>query len=200
MTFGESFHCLRDSDYHPWVKMLFSSVRAISLNSVVRRYPLFQQLAKRFAPKNLLEMRKKFNMFVFDRVGQRLERETARSDLMTHIMNHPKGMMSRNEIDSNANIVLVAGSETTATLLSGCTYLLLKNPEKLQKLKAEIRGTFKDSSEITVKAVSTMPYLNAVLSEALRMYPPNAAGFMRLVPGKGDFLGGYWIPGGVSIA
>ncbi|RFU80503.1 cytochrome p450 monooxygenase [Trichoderma arundinaceum] len=200
MTFGEPFYCLRDSDYHPWVEMVFTSVRAITLNSVIRRYPLLQSIAKRFAPKNLLEMRRNFNMFVFDRVTKRLAMETAKPDLMTQIVNHPKEQLTKDEIDSNANITLVAGSETTASLLSGCTYLLLKNPDKLRKLTDEIRGTFNNSSEVTVAAVNELPYLNAVLTEALRIYPPNASGFMRIVPGSGDFLAGYWIPGGTAVS
>ncbi|KYK57378.1 hypothetical protein DCS_04387 [Drechmeria coniospora] len=202
MTFGESFHCLRDSDYHPWVRMLFHSVRAISLNSAIRRYPIFQAMVKRLAPKNLLEQRKKFNMFVFDRVGKRLSSEPAHPDLMSHIQKHkdkPKGL-NRDEIDSNANVLLVAGSETTATTLSGCAYLLMSNPEKLKKLTHEVRTRFDHPSEVTIKAVSSMPYLHAALTEALRMYPPNAAGFMRIVPGKGDFIGGHWIPGGTSVS
>lgn len=161
--------------------MLFQSVRAISLNSSIRRYPWFQRVFKYLAPKNLLEQRKKFNMFVFERVGKRLEMDTDRPDIMSQILNHPKGM-TRDEIDSNANILLIAGSETTATLLSGCTYLLLKNPKKLKQLTTEIRNHFKSTSEITIESVSSMPYLLAVLAEALRYYPPNAAGFMRIVP------------------
>lgn len=200
LVFGESFHCLRDSDYHPWVKMLFSSVRAISINSAIRRYPMWQRLVKRLAPKDILEKRRTFNMWVFDRVSQRLAMDTARPDLMSHITNKqgPNGM-TRDELDSNANIMLVAGSETTATLLSGCTYLLLKNPDHLAKLQQEIRSTFKEGSEVTIQSVTNLPYLNAVLNEALRIYPPNAAGFMRIVPGNGDYISGRWIPGGVCI-
>jgi cytochrome P450 len=198
LTFGESFHCLRDSDYHPWVHMLFTSVRAISLNSVIRRYPAWQRIVKRLAPKDLLEKRRSFNMWVFDRVTQRLAVETARPDLMTHItaLEGPKAL-NRDEIDSNANIMLIAGSETTATLLSGCTYLLLRNPDKLRKLEEEVRGTFEKASDVNLQNVNKLTYMLAVLEEALRLYPPNAAGFMRLVPKAGDHISGYWIPGGV---
>ncbi|KAJ6441498.1 isotrichodermin C-15 hydroxylase [Purpureocillium lavendulum] len=202
MTFGESFNCLRDSDYHPWVRMLFKSVRAISLNSAIRRYPFFQAIVKRLAPKNLLEQRRQFNQFVFDKVGERLASDSSHPDLMSHIKkfkDEPKGM-NRDEIDSNANILLVAGSETTATLLSGCTFMLLSNPDKLEKLTKEIRETFTHPSEVTIKAVSNMPYLHAVLSEALRIYPPSPAGFMRIVPESGDTIGGHWIPGGTSVS
>ncbi len=56
-------------------------------------------------------------------------------------------------------LLCVAGSETTATLLTGAIYLLLKNPEKLARLEQEVRSRFKNASEITLQSVSTLEYL-----------------------------------------
>lgn len=53
---------------------------------------------------------------------------------------------------------IIAGSETTATLLSGTLYLLLSNPATLQKLKDEIRSTFKTEKEIGFASVEHLPY------------------------------------------
>ena len=48
--------------------------------------------------------------------------------------------MSRPEIIANSSVLIVAGSETTATLLSGATYYLLQNPTKLARLQDEVRS------------------------------------------------------------
>lgn len=53
---------------------------------------------------------------------------------------------------------IIAGSETTATILSGATFLLLKNPACLEKLKQEVRSTFKSEDEITFTSVDRLPY------------------------------------------
>lgn len=53
---------------------------------------------------------------------------------------------------------IIAGSETTATLLTGTTFLLLKNPATLQKLNDEIRSAFKSEDEITFSSVEHLPY------------------------------------------
>ena len=79
--------------------------------------------------------------------------------------------LSQAEIDSNAALMLTAGSETTATLLSGATWLLLKNSDVMQKLRDEIRGKFKTYDDIMLDAVNKTPYLIAVLSEALKRLP-----------------------------
>lgn len=106
--------------------------------------------------------------------------------------------MSEDELVSNSYVLIIAGSETTATLLSGVTFYILTVPGVMDKLKAEIRGAFAAEAEITWSAVNQLPYTLAVLNEGLRMYPPVPFGFPRMVEGLGDFVCGRWIPGGVS--
>ena len=70
--------------------------------------------------------------------------------------------MSYQEIISNSSVLLTAGSETTATLLSGATYFLLQNPAVLQRVQSEIRRVFKNGEDITLRSVNTpslLPYL-----------------------------------------
>ena len=107
--------------------------------------------------------------------------------------------LTKKEIDATAVIFLIAGSETTATLLSGATYLLLKHPDIYAKLVHEVRSKFTKQSDITMEAVNNMDYLIAFLQEALRYYPPVPTGFPRVVPQGGDNISGHYIPEGVSI-
>lgn len=106
--------------------------------------------------------------------------------------------MSFEKLSANAEILVLAGSETTATLLSGCTYLLLSNPDKMEKLKHEVRSTFTSESEITASAVNNLPYLLGVLNEGLRLYPPVTSALVRVVPPGGDSIADHWVPEGVS--
>lgn len=106
--------------------------------------------------------------------------------------------MSFEQLSANAEILVLAGSETTATLLSGCTYLLLTNPDKMEKLKHEVRSTFASDSEITASSVNKLSYMLGVLNEALRLYPPVTSTLVRVVPPGGDVIADYWVPEGVS--
>lgn len=92
---------------------------------------------------------------------------------------------------------MVAGSETTATILSSVTYLLLKNPNKLARLVTEIRQV-ESEEELTIQKLSKMTYLTAVLNEALRWYPPVPVGVWREVPEGGATVAGHWVPARVS--
>lgn len=106
--------------------------------------------------------------------------------------------MSFEKLSANAEILVLAGSETTATLLSGCTYLLLTNPDKMEKLKHEVRSTFASESEITASSVNSLPYMLGVLNEALRLYPPVTSSLVRVAPPGGDMVADHWVPEGVS--
>lgn len=92
----------------------------------------------------------------------------------------------------------VAGSETTASFLSGWVNLLLRNKSCYDKLVTEIRTTFKNEGDITFQILQDLPYLNACIKEGLRIFPPVPAGLLRTVPSAGDTVDGHWIPGGVN--
>jgi cytochrome P450 len=106
----------------------------------------------------------------------------------------------RAEMDSNATLFLAAGSETTATTLSGSTYLLLSNPDKYAKVVREVRKRFKSANGITVEEVNKLEYMIACFSEGLRHYPPVPDGFPRLVPVNGNRISGHYIPGGTAVS
>ena len=106
--------------------------------------------------------------------------------------------MTTDEIISTFGILLIAGSETTATLLSAATYYLLINKEVLDKLVTEIRTAFENEDEITMVSVNKLKYELAVLDEAMRIHPPVPIGSMRITPPQGAMVNGEWVPGGVS--
>lgn len=99
---------------------------------------------------------------------------------------------------ANAEILIIGGSETTASLLSGVTYLLLTNQDAYEKLKDEVRNAFQSQDEINLISVAQLPYLQACLEEGLRMYPPVANGLPRVCPPGGATILGNFIPENVS--
>lgn len=99
---------------------------------------------------------------------------------------------------ATARTLIIAGSETTATLLSGITYLLMKNPEAYGKLTEEVRSSFNSESDIDFVSANKLRYMLACLDEAMRMYPPAPGSFPRDVPTGGDKIGDRYVPEHVS--
>jgi hypothetical protein len=105
--------------------------------------------------------------------------------------------MTKNEILGNSEVLIVAGSETTATALSGITFYLGQNPTLLHILVDEVRSTFSSEEEITMKTAAELTYLQACVEEGLRIFPPVVVTPPKLSPG--DFVGGYYLPKNVSL-
>lgn len=91
----------------------------------------------------------------------------------------------------------VAGGETVATCLAATTYYLLNTPHALARLQSEIRGAFSSYTEINATRSQQLPYLQAVIAEGLRMFPPGSRGFPRVSPGTQ--ISGCYVPAGVEV-
>lgn len=102
--------------------------------------------------------------------------------------------LPKNLADRSCNSI--AGGETVSTFLAAVTYFLLKNPAAYHRMQQEIRGRYKNGNEITAMSAQQLPYLQAVISEGLRIYPPGSQGFPRTCPGA--TIDGHWVPKGVS--
>ncbi|CAH0058112.1 unnamed protein product [Clonostachys solani] len=111
---------------------------------------------------------------------------------------HSKRLTNFLDANTELHVLITAGSETTATTLSGATYLLGKHPEVLRKLVKEVRTTFKHENEINMHSVQRLEYMLAVLNEALRLYPPVPGAIPRMMNPEGGIINGRWVPGGDS--
>lgn len=200
LSLGESFHCLEEARYHDWVSILFNQFKSAAMMVALRLFGL-GRLIKLLVPRSLLKKRAEHSRMANEKIHRRLDKGKAdaqRNDFMTYILryNDEKGM-SVLEIEQTLSIVVIAGSETTSTALSGIVRNLLQSPEILQKATAEIRDAFRQSSEICAQRVSTLPYLGAIIEEGLRLCPPVPLGMPRIVPEGGAKVSGHWLPPGV---
>ena len=199
LAFGESFDCLKTGEYHSWVRTLFSYLKGMSLAAAPRYYPSTEFLFQKLMPKSILEGQRRHTEYANQRINRRLDLKTNRPDFMTPFMRNNINFenMSRDEILSTFNFVIVGGSETTATTLTGIFNHLSRNQAILERLSTEIRTKFKEEKEITIEAIEGLPYLEAVLNEGLRMCNPIPGGLPRVVPEGGDSYCGVYLPGGV---
>jgi cytochrome P450 len=69
--------------------------------------------------------------------------------------------------------LLLAGRDTTASLLSNLFFMLARRPDVYNKLAAEIRSTVPTANEApSLEALKSMKYLRACINESLRLHPP----------------------------
>ena len=84
--------------------------------------------------------------------------------------------LSREEVIGQALIFFFAGFETTYKTLQFMCYEIARNRHVQRRLLDEIDETFgfsvKDEEQVNFETVQSMPYMDAVIHETLRMYPP----------------------------
>jgi len=123
-----------------------------------------------------------------------------RKDILYHLCTEDDFNENRPTFSSLAAdglLAIIAGSDTTATVLSALVHYLLRNPAALQLLQHEIEVTFAAGEEpFDAIRLSRMPWLNACLNETMRLLPPVPSGSQRRVPrGAGTkCIGKYAIP------
>jgi cytochrome P450 len=116
---------------------------------------------------------------------------------MVEVMERSGGSdLPKDEIAENFSAIMLAGFHTTQNALCAVIYLVLTHPETHVKLVQELQAAFASAEDISGDVAAQLPYLNAVITEALRLYPPVPLGGPRVSPGA--YVDGVYIPAGVS--
>jgi cytochrome P450 len=96
---------------------------------------------------------------------------------------------------------LLAGADTTAVTIRSVFYYCLKNPSTYARLVAEVRAAgFDRNRPVAAAAANKLPYVEAVVREAMRFHPAVAMLLERYVPEGGLKLpDGSYVPAGAAV-
>lgn len=76
---------------------------------------------------------------------------------------------------------------------------LITSPRILSKFHAEIKANPFSTPVIPNNIAQEMPYLQAIIKEGLRIFPPVAGLMAKQAPPQGDTFKGQYIPGGTRV-
>ena len=142
------------------------------------------------------------------RVKQRLSNppDIDRLDLLAQLMRgrDDKGEpLGREELTAEALTQLIAGSDTTSNTSCALLYHVARTPGVLQKLQAELDVAIPDHVDVpSFDMVKDLPYLQAVINEALRYHSTSGIGLPRQIPADspGVHLCGHFFPAGTVLS
>lgn len=105
-------------------------------------------------------------------------------------------------LTSQVSSNIFAGSDSTAISLSAMLLYLLRNPERKKVLLDEIeamaqKNNLKQYGIFSLEMANDMPYLQAVMWEAMRLHPAIGMNIGRRVPQGGVTIDGRYYPEGV---
>ena len=92
--------------------------------------------------------------------------------------------------------VIIAGTDTTGVTLTYLTWAVLQRPDLQTALEFETAGL---KEKFTENDLISLPLLNAVIEETLRLYGAAPSSLPRVVPKDGANFAGYYIPQGVTV-
>ncbi|KAH7141621.1 benzoate 4-monooxygenase cytochrome P450 [Dactylonectria macrodidyma] len=204
LAFGQSFGGVSSGTEHFWVSIVVKSLRMGALADCFKRFPWLGVMFQRVFPKllnKLIEDTRKHEAYTMSLVKKRISQKSNRKDFLTKIL-HKREIdnVSDIQIAAHSSDFVIAGSETTATALSCITYYLQKHPHVLKRLQHEVQTAFGSYQDIDGVSTSSLPYMNAVILEGMRMYPPLPFPLPRVIPEGGDTVDGYFIPGGTIVS
>lgn len=86
--------------------------------------------------------------------------------------------LTSREIHDNCFLLFSAGFDTASSALTWWIGLMAAHPDVVEKLRREIASA--DAGTSPMENVARLPYLNATIKEAMRLYPPSTALFTRV--------------------
>ena len=149
--FAESYGQLKSGEQEPAIKGMHQFIPLESKLSAIS-FSLRMVLILQILGINQMKVLSRAQ----EQVKRRLEMAADQKDLMNRVIGHISedgDGMSLDELGHNAMVLMLAGSETTATALAGSIFYLLQNQVVLGKLTKEIRDSFKSNDDITMAKV-----------------------------------------------
>ena len=129
--------------------------------------------------------------YLYELIARRRGAGAAGDDLLSVLIRHPE--LDDDDIRDQLLTMLIAGHDTSTAQLSWVLYLLGSHPDVMRKLTAEIDSALDAAGPApSAEKLRSLKYLDAVLKETLRLYPPIHVGNRRAAADVD--LGGCPIP------
>ncbi|SPO04445.1 related to pisatin demethylase (cytochrome P450) [Cephalotrichum gorgonifer] len=205
LAYSEPFGCLReDRDMYGYIDAVEKNMPFIMIVTTMPKlgWVLRTGLLSRVMPSEKDELgfgrvlgickQKAAERFGPDRKVQR--------DMLGSFVAHG---LTQPEAESESLLQIVAGSETTATSIRATVLYAITNPRIYNKLVAEITTAAAPGNDLPTpvpdSVAKKLPYLQAVIKEGLRIWPPITGLMSKIVPPGGDSFRGVHLPEGTVV-
>lgn len=114
LIFGEDFACLSEGRLHPWIGLLFISIKTLVYTFAVKSYPELEWLLMKMVPRSLLRKQMHHFNLTAAKVDRRIAMGAEKPDLMSGVLKNgfsekhgqkrpqKEDVLSRDELHANA--------------------------------------------------------------------------------------------------
>nr|AQW38831.1 geraniol 10-hydroxylase-like protein [Nothapodytes nimmoniana]QNS29947.1 cytochrome P450 [Nothapodytes nimmoniana] len=142
-----------------------------------------------------------FDGLINERLDQKKTERNESNDVLDVLLTTSDGnpeQIDRTHIERLCLDLFIAGTDTTSSTLEWAMSEALKNPEAMNKAKAELEQVIGKGKLIEEEDVSRLPYLRCMVKEALRIHPPVPFLIPRTVETEVQVLE-YTVPKGSQV-
>src|ERR1700719_2244236 len=164
----------------------------------------FPVLRQDFGPLSpwgsFVRYRRQIDQIIYDEIAERRRcPDDSRNDILTLLLSardESGEPLTDLELRDELMTLLVAGHETTATALTWALYWIHKLPVVREQLLNELQAL---DCPLDPSVLFRLPYLNAVCSETLRIYPVGMLTFPRVTKSRLELTGSLLEPGTIVV-
>jgi cytochrome P450 len=134
------------------------------------------------------------------RISKQGDREYVATDVFAYLLGEEgknKHALDKRELQQDCMLLVVAGSDTTSNTLALCLYEMAKQPNLVERLRAELEHvTLTDFNALR----DEVPLLDACINETLRLWPPVPSGLQRSIRQPLTLPSGRIVPSGTVLS
>ncbi|RPD68192.1 high nitrogen upregulated cytochrome P450 monooxygenase 2 [Lentinus tigrinus ALCF2SS1-7] len=202
MTFGGGSELLQEGDQTNVWRVIYEADTPLSPATFLAQVPWLGLYVAHIpaavkALDTFLQLGKEFAM-------RRIKKGSTTPDLFHYLTNEDlpdKPQPPLQQLVDDGILAIVAGADTVSSAMTSLFHCLLTHPETYRKLQEEVDKYYPQGEDaFNSKHYRDMVYLQAVIHEAIRLYPPIMTSSPRKVPnGAGVAVGSLYLPPGTSI-
>ncbi|KAI0098886.1 cytochrome P450 [Nemania sp. FL0031] len=198
LAFGRSFEMLETNEEHEAIKLLNSGLFALGFKLPMWFFRLLTSIPG--ATKDWWG----FIRYCIAQLDSRIQAKGEKKDIMSCLLAPSNGQsptgFDRTLLEGDAQLIIVAGSDTTSTALTTVFRYLAQYPHHVALLRAEIENLPRtELGDYIHTDLANLKHIDGVINEALRLFPPVPTILPRITPPEGLDIGGTFIPGNTTV-
>ncbi|TVY15568.1 Tryprostatin B 6-hydroxylase [Lachnellula arida] len=197
LAFGTSFDMLASKEEHWAIKLLGAGIEPLKWMFPVWFFRIMISLPK------LGDDWWKFINYCSSKLDERMSAKPVVPDIMSSLLEPWKNQRPTGAdlslLQGDSQLIVVAGSDTTAATLTYIFYELLHNQSHISKLRDEVAPYVDVSGNVDHAKIANLNHLNGIIHETLRLHPPVPTALQRITPPEGIKIGDTYIPGNMTV-
>ncbi|CAN6248041.1 unnamed protein product [Urochloa humidicola] len=204
VLFSEDVVDLREQGAQMFKGLIVPVLEEWSKPSVCDAFPFFAPLehllgSRRRISTHLAKLYKFFDQGIIERRLSDDSGEKKHDDLLDVLLSRlAASKLTRQQITTFLTDMFIAASDTSTNTVQWAMAQLLRHPEKMKKVAAELDAQLGSKDFVMESDLSKLPYLHAVVKETLRLHPAVPI-IPREVVADDVSLGGFDVPKGTGV-